>query len=527
MTGFVAEPSGFFEVPYQSSRPRLRAAWADVETRPQLSHGRVVARTPTHLPTRRDFHAEDLVPAGNVGDIPLERARTADFLVLDGQRRPIEFAAISASIDGSVVMTHTGADGRARLEGMRWRSERVFVGAPGYRVREQVVGAEEGDEEPIEVLLSEGNEVEVVLLPSSGELPPGIQVEIASERPIYEVGSPHVPTWVHREIGHAQFRYGGETGGMHLCRLSPDRGRARLVSLNPAARLTLRAHWRQATLAEEDDRALRGDRQRRVELRIPDRMQVGGDVRYPDGDPVEGAVVDANLGGVERRATTDAEGAFTMDCYRPIETVDLAVRASGCLPLRRSGVPLSEAATVSLVVEPGRELVLRVVDEADRPMTTGWASVEVGQDVVHSDEEEGGVYRLTGLPIGKVPLHFKLHGRAYEVNEGTERDEVALRLPIHGRLELRVPNATGLQEDPWLHVDVSALDGSGWERREWASRGKDEFLIDPLELWPGTYEIALRQGPADDEVEVAGRLRVEIAAGETETARLSGGSWGD
>lgn len=272
---------------------------------------------------------------------------------------------------------------------------------------------------------------------------------------------------------------------------------------------------------------------------------VGRVVDRDRGGPVAGAMVDAWLEGWGEAAATDAEGRFRIETVPP-GMVTVQAWAQGYAELRRGvEVAAGRETAVELALGAGLSIAGRVTDAATGVGLAGaQVSAQAGGGQLQSAEtDEGGAYRLSGLPEGPLTVEARAPGYIPDLRGGVlaalaGAQDFALRRG--GRILGLVRDATSR---PIEGAQVGALaDGDdrpptlgayldrGVDPGETLTGAEGRFVLDGLDS--GFYRVvATHVGHAPGEVrgvEVrAGRdtadVELRLGAGATVTGRVTAG----
>jgi hypothetical protein len=268
-----------------------------------------------------------------------------------------------------------------------------------------------------------------------------------------------------------------------------------------------------------------GENRLDVTLAPDDQRFARGRVVDPDGEPVPGALVQAD----RESAYTAADGSFSI----PIDGngFELTARKSGYASARLSHWSVGGAVEgLELELRPAPEASVsgHLLGLAPEEAARAWVSArsdlagsEVG-GLIHSD----GRYRIPGLSPGEWEVEARLGPRSATARIGIAPGdgEVVLDLSIPARFEVRgrVVDATG---EPVERAEVSLARANG---EETASTGPDGTFS--IEVEEGTYEVfaldrdyALTRG---GRVTVSGGpvdgLEIRLAGGAALTGRILG-----
>ena len=422
---------------------------------------------------------------------PTARARKAapppitslDITVTDPAGKPVEGAFVMAvpsqgayrSFGGlapeKVRSTLTGREGKAMLESLPPGPWNVTVHARGF-VTQPLRRVASG---PLAVRLERGGAITGIVSEADGKRPiAGARVGVGGGLAL--PGDWQEDATRNEATTDAQGRFRLEGIG----RL-PQTLTARARGFGPAERSGVRS----------------GER---VELFLFPGATLAGTVRDDAGQPVEGAVVRAEGGGLWSASPpaerTDARGGFTMPGVQPGEYVVVAREGGRAPGIATVVVEPETEASVQVVVSDGGFVTGRIVDEAGRPLA-GRVRAEVyedrglpsfASDLLAGDAKADGFFALGPLPPGTLGLGVSAPQRASRRVEASvpargrtvDLGDVALEagLAIRGRVADRegagIAGAT---------VRAQGLAG----RAEAAADADGAFVAGGLK--PGPYEV--------------------------------------
>jgi len=169
-----------------------------------------------------------------------------------------------------------------------------------------------------------------------------------------------------------------------------------------------------------------GERRTGFLVRLTRGVRVSGRIRDKSGEPIPNACLHlrpddwlaAHLDG-RWNIRPDAEGRYRIKGLSA-GSYSLEVLASGYLGRKLAGLVLAEDSVredVDFLLEPGRILTGRVVDDEGRPVDRVWVAGRGGS--TYTDAR--GCFTLNGLPPGMCGL--SLHKPGYEMSNETVSDE--------------------------------------------------------------------------------------------------------
>ncbi len=383
--------------------------------------------------------------------------------VLGPGGQPVEGATVRVlpAPPDTVVVLSTDAAGTFRASGLAGDSFRVFVEAPGLAPFSRA-------EVPA------GTSLPVELAP--GHALTGRAVQIETGRPV---------------AGAEVLACGdGAQGfGDAACRATrtDEQGRFRLAGLAPGRPLLkLRADGRAHTMlpvtvpAEVDPET---GEPRPVEAVLRPGGRVSGRVVDRAGRPVEGAGVRVRSTGpgtdpaehdLPPATRSDADGAFDLRGIPAGPPLALVASRSGYQETRHQPLAVEtgeHVADLRLVLSAGATLAVRLLDEAERPVTTvagrlypeepGHPAADRGipLDRKPIDSTADGVHTLRNLPVGRFRLELTLDDfepverEDVRLREGATRDLGTIVLRAGHGIRGRVIDADG---DPVAGAPVSA-----------------------------------------------------------------------
>ena len=237
-----------------------------------------------------------------------------------------------------------------------------------------------------------------------------------------------------------------------------------------------------------------------VVVRLSPAARIAGRVTGGDGQPIEGAKVEAEADGDDDHpsedvsATTDAEGRFELT---PLfgGSWTISARKSGWIEAPEQQVELAEAEQrldVPFDLQRGAVLTGAIV-QVDGSPGSGYFATAVAASPTGAPEQvradEHGRFRFESLPPTEVIA------RAYpgaEVRTHVALDQetdIVLQLQPFARLHGRVQDASGERARADVDLSIGDQDWPDWET-ETNSRG--EFVFE--ELAPGRFTVVARDG---------------------------------
>jgi hypothetical protein len=497
LSGFRAGEDGRFEI-------FVDEPWRAVELEYWGSPGQ-------HGKASASFRIE-AVPDGELGDLRLVSGRDLLLRVRDREGLPI------AGARTDLETAPTDERGETRIPGST--SGVIQVGACGYRVeRVDLVGASD----VVEVELARVAGLLVEVRARGGEPVVNATVELP--------GDGNAESLFESDRDPASFLSPGREGQM-LARnartfyangATDERGQLRFDALRPGRAIDLRVIARGGrdvprglVLHEQSLPPLAPEELRRVAIQLDEALVVvRGCVLDAQGRPIAHATIDAP-GRSWEPVGSRGDGQFELAV---LDVPDWWITASKDGYRHRTlDFPIVPRDVLELVLEPARDLDVRVVEENGR-------AVRGGRLIARQPDRKGdeaarevgpGQFVLADLADGPYDLTLTIGGATFRQRVTDER-EVELRVPAMGAAEVTwsLPSE---EASEWLHVELTSEDegrvplDAGFHG---TPQGTERF--DPL--IPGEYELVLKTSDDAGDVEWA-RRTIVVRAGETTLVEL-------
>jgi Sigma-70, region 4/Carboxypeptidase regulatory-like domain len=468
--------------------------------------------------------SRDQIPSDlDLGVLRLDAGLALRLVVRDSGRKPIQGARAQAwGLNAHTV--ETDAEGRATLVGLEPGS-RVTVLARGF---DPAILEAPGVEATMEVVLERATRLTVRVVDPSGKPAAGVRLQVSAEAPMFAGTDsapdrflvPQVPSIgaiagqeVQRKRFFVWFKT-DETGVIALQSLVP--GLPLQFSLLDAI---------DTKVLTEPVAALGLHEVRELKLRLPcAQRSLAGVVEDAAGQPIEKAQV--GLGREEREfVTTGADGRFQFEhLFAPEANLDVERR--GYVRVRMKDVLIQDDPyTLRVVLEPGRDASVCVVDDTGAKVDLGTLSAwqTAGERSFASGEVVNGCHRLLDLPIQELEVRLALAGKQFRASLGAHQEELVLRVPSLGRLEVSCAPAPSMVREP-LGVRLKSLGAEGVEQWVRAFAAKPAVFDAVL---PGDYELSYvtwEPQESDDEVvplvPLGEPMTVRIEVGQTARVEL-------
>ncbi|MBK7875626.1 MAG: sigma-70 family RNA polymerase sigma factor [Planctomycetes bacterium] len=468
----------------------------------------------------------------DLGELVIGGARNVVFRV----REPGGAAIEGATVRGVGV---TNARGEAGDRELGLAVSEVLVRAWGYQPRNARLSATPpapvlGGLEVVDVVLEPTTLLRLTVRGADRALVSGARVQLVSETALPKDPARLFGAWLDRGPGEARHRgIQAFEGGFSIELATGTKGTAcfdgleigapyRLAVLDDLGRVVLSEVVRFASATER----------RELEFVLPDALlRFGGRVLGPDGRGLSAATIEATAEpapGAEHEPAatgvveTGRDGSFQFERLVP-GPIRVSVRANGFVPLElASFVP--GATRPDFVLEPGRDVVLRVVDAAGALVAEGALEVHVDgrRLAVACAPVAAGIWRLSGLEPRPCTAHLELAGRSFETRVESDAREVELRVPQSGAcdVEWELEPAETRRE---IRLRLEPVDRTGGAV-EGSSIGRAAGTLRIATVLPGLYDVTLVQAPVPGVVagdrRLAGPVRVTIEAGRTAHVRF-------
>lgn len=451
-----------------------------------------------------DFDLTQIPEDLDMGELVLMPGRTVRVHVADLQGAAIQGARLRVRDGGAVLVALTDSAGAARLEGLPMAGCTIQVLAPGFEV-ERVPAPASIDS--LEVALSPANRLEVLVTDPAGAPQPGVRVRIAAAgRDLFSHGGNHLDAFLSPQRARRGMVGGSTPAGVSALFTTDRQGRVKIQSVRPGLALELSVEDQLGTVAHREALVPFSPIEHRVHhvLLATAPCSLEGQVVDPAGNALSDASLVLRNDSVGIGESTGADGRFRL--WRFFEgTARLEVRRRGFVSRQLPVTLSSEAPPLRIALDPGRSVNVLVVDAHGKAIQAG--SLGAGRpgrgqtwDAVPG---EGGLRQLQDLPLEDLELRLVLAGKEYRRSLAAFQDEVELRVPVHGGLEVARP----LTEE--VGVRLASLDDETVVLWRWPG-SKPEGLAVFENVLPGRYSVSL---VTEGEVEIGAAELVEVQAG--------------
>ncbi|MEE8467343.1 MAG: sigma-70 family RNA polymerase sigma factor [Planctomycetota bacterium] len=526
--GMQADGEGRFVLGLVDSSPSRHLFLRDPANRPAISKVSVsVSGQGECLGTYVVFLPDEIGPDGDIGDILLPRGLALHILVRDEAGEPIPGALASAGATSGP----TDAQGRTRLGGIAADRDHMLVGAPTHRIQRVAIGAGgRSAQDPIEVVLLQGNRLElaVICTPASAAL--GLRIRIEVQGRLFEIGYAGRGSYLNNKFESSRMASSlwSEEGGWTFFPLDAE-GRLTLLNLAPAAEFEVEVRSGSTPLLRKRLQGPGYGETVRHELVVTEQpFDLELTVRDGSGQPLPrvSLVLRSASGWFRTRTDESGLGRFAQIFALP-ETASLEATCTGHAPVFVEGILLGPRAQLpDLVLERGREIELRVIDESGATVPVDGATARApGHPRMQGHVREQGLVLLTDLPLGRVELSVSYGLRTYAIEHDTLQAHATLVVPVHGELVLELSPECAAATDHWFsgkltsRPDMDVDTEIGFDDED----GRQEFR---RPLVPGHYRVQLllhRGGDGEFLSEPFGSQRMfEVRAGEVTRLTLGG-----
>ena len=440
------DESGRFRIAVDPINSLRTSAWIERHELPRLS-GIWIEATDAEGGSKIQREIKLQQPRGpwDLGDIPLAAMRTLAFVVRDTAGRPV--AGAVGRTRGWGPSKPTDAEGRGHAEGLPEEASDWIVGAAGFAVT--TVALPSDPSATLEIVIAKSNELVVHVRAESGSLPEGIKVQIASQSPMFARGADRKPDWgpdrVQTSTGSSDSRGGqsGPQGGYSEFPLDPA-GRVILRCLVPSRPFSIRVQAAAGnTLHEEEVTGLGAEESRTLEVAL---RSVGHDLmgRVVDsnGTPVNEVSVSLQKDIWWTGARSNSLGEFRIEGLGS-GPFKLVVEKPGYATIVDPNYE-PPANAVELRLDAGHQVRVRVVDTAGQLVKDCEAGIsDANGEYAHSRRPEPGVFEFPDLPPTNLTFSAFVGGVRYPKEHSALDPELTIEVPVHGSLEIRIPEAIG------------------------------------------------------------------------------------
>jgi hypothetical protein len=487
----------------------------------QLAAVAITVSSPSGWRGKFEFSSDEIPPDLDLGVLLLDAGSVLHLVVLDPERKALEGArALARGIGAPFV--ETDSEGRATLTGLEPGSQ-VTVLARGF---DPALLEAPAAESTLEVVLERANRLTVRVLAPGGSPVAGVRLQLSAEAPPF-VGTEYAPDEF--LVPHIPKR--GATTGQEVNRkrffswfVTDASGTVALQSLVPGLPLTLLVEDELDSVAlEQGVPPLRTQEIRELDLRLPELPRcLSGVVVDRSGQPVDGAPVRLAAEWHDTQTQTDADGAFQFDALFATQA-DLTVELNGFLAVKLQDVPIEDCADpLRIVLEPGRDARVRVVDEFGATVVQGTLSARLqdGEQGWTADNPQDGYRRLTMLPFRDLDLRFDLAGRQFHATLGAHQEQAEMVVPACGQLEVRCRRPVHAGQ----HFGVRLVGGGSEPVEQFGAFSSERDSLGFVAVLPGSYELQcltwLKDAERSELVPHGEPVTVEVTAGTTERVEL-------
>jgi RNA polymerase sigma-70 factor (ECF subfamily) len=488
---YQGNTDGTFAIGFYGSSSSRSPSWRDVDHRPAFQSVQLDISDPdTAVSVKRELDAATIAALGEL-TVYLDRPGITHFRCIDPEGRGIAGARVKANNTSAP----TGGDGRGAFAGVP--ADIRLVGSPLHRIGPLApkTPASGTAEDPLVFVLEPTNAVHIRT--EGGEA--GARTCLVRSGTGMFAGG-RSGEFFDQEIGGVELNHSsvGSTlpdGSTHWYEYSvrpqtDAEGKVTLRSLEPGVPCVaafLDDFGRD--LASESFTAPAFGEEREVVVRLPSRSPgFAGRVTDTMGQPVPGVRIELRTEGEDTHSahrSTDADGCFELREPGDRAGVRMTLSAKGFVAQKHENLTGGGAPRV-FTLQRGREVVVQVVDEGDRPIDV----TPICQDGDSNGREwlRTGVWRWRDLPPGKVTLYCKVGADRFELVHDTAEPLATLRVPRPAHVRVQSANGWPAVADARnaLVAVLHCLDGQHEVVRMWRpERG------DPEDVVPGTYRIDL------------------------------------
>ena len=466
-----------------------------------------------------EFTREEIPPDLDLGDLALTAGGIVHLIVLAPERSPVAGARVGAGTGG--VPKETNSEGRITLEGVPPNAT-LEVLARGFDPR-RIAAPTSND--PLEVVLERANRLTIRILNAAGDPEPGVRLRVSAEAPLFVESKetiskflvPQVP-----ELGKIAGREGTEFSCMFV---ADERGMVELQSLLPGLPLVLHVEDElESEVREEFVAPLRGQEDRTLTIRLSrDPSVVQGLVEDQFGEPLDQAKVVLLGGDHGMTRVTGADGRFQFDRLYT-EKAAMRIERRGYVTARLPGLPIPNATPLRVVLDPGRDVEVRVVDALGERISDGsvvaWLLDESRS--WFAKEPNDGLRHFLDIPQLELEIRVSLAGTEFRKALGASAEEIEIQVPTCGRLEVSYDVAPKFPQER-LGLRLRSIEDESIEQFR-ILRSNDSGAAVFESVLPGSYELTFatwkKEGTENKIVPLGTPERVQVEPGDTTHVQL-------
>jgi hypothetical protein len=498
MSGCRLDESGCFRIAVDPINCLRTKAWIERHELPGIA-GIWIEATDAEGGSKiqREIKLQDPRGPWNLGDIALAAMRTLLFVVRDTAGRPIA-GAVGRMRDWGPSKP-TDAEGRGRAEGLPEEAGDWIVGAAGYAVT--AVPLPSDLSATLEIVLAKSNELVVHVRAESGPLPKGLVVKVASETPIF-ARSPEKSDWgpdrVQTETGSTSFHMAafGPQGGYASFPIDAE-GRVVLRCLVPSRPFSIQVQGAAGnTLHEEQVTGLGTEEARTIEVVLQSSgRNLSGRVLDANRSPITGAQVSLRRDIWWSGANSDSLGEFRIEGLGTGPFTLVVEKAGYATIVDQAYEPLASTAPVEFRLEPGHQVRVHVVDAAGKAVNDCDAGISDAEgEYAHGRRTDAGVFEFPDLPPVNLTFFALVGGVHYPKEHSALEPELTIEVPVHGSIEIRLPESIGFQPGEMVRLLLARQGASGTALGFDLTPGEtSKTRIRFAAVLPGDYDARLEQ----------------------------------
>ena len=467
------------------------------------------------------FTREEIPPDLNLGDLALTAGGIAHLVVLDPERIPVAGALVRVQGIGGAPKK-TDFEGHATVEGVPPKAT-IEVLARGFDPRRFSAPI---SSEPQEVVLERANRLTIRILSPAGDPEPGVRLRVSADGPLFVDSNPTLDRFLIPQVPRGGGRIAGMDDGEFFSMFEADeRGLVELQSVLPGLALVLHVEDELDSSAQEQFVApLRSQESRTLTIRLSrDPNVLQGLVKDQLGQPMERAKV--TLLGAAHGMTrmTGADGRFQFDRLYA-EEANLRVERRGYVTAWFPHLPIPSAAPLRVVLDPGRDVEVSVVDSRGEPISDGTVVAWLlDESRSWSAKGKNGLFHFQDLPQLELEVRVSLAGTEFRKPLGASVEEFEIQVPTLGRLEVSCEPGPELPQER-LGLRLRSLEDESIEQFAFllpTRSGPAVFESVP----PGSYELSFatwkKEGSGTNIIVSLGTsLRVQVVSADTTRVQL-------